>query len=217
MPQDLHREYDIEQPLSSLTMNEAWRASRRRLLAMLAALPAALGTGLAALPDSAAAKKRTDKRKRRRRKRRKRRKKGKGGGGGGGYSPDKQERAFLELINAHRRKHGAGKLRLNDQLGAAAEFHSRDMAKKNYFRHKLSNGDSPEQNIRRHGYTNYSVVGENIAAGQKSARQVFAAWKTSNGHNRNMLDKDFDEIGIGRVKGKKRSKYGWYWTTTFGG
>jgi uncharacterized protein YkwD len=30
-----------------------------------------------------------------------------------------------------------------------------------------------------------------------------------------MLSTDFTEIGIGRAHGKK-SKYGWYWTTTFG-
>ena len=31
-------------------------------------------------------------------------------GGGGGYSPDGEERAFLDLINNYRRKNGAGEL-----------------------------------------------------------------------------------------------------------
>jgi uncharacterized protein YkwD len=89
------------------------------------------------------------------------------------------------------------------------------MARKNYFRHRLNNGDSPEENIERFGYTDWKAVGENIAAGHKSARQVFTAWKKSRDHARNMRSKDFTEIGIGRAY-DKRSKYGWYWTTTFG-
>ena len=164
------------------------RSSRRHLLGRLAALPAALGLGFFMERESVAA---------------------------GGYSPDKQERAFLDLINAYRRKNGAGKLTLQNQLGAAAEHHSQDMANKNYFSHKLANGDSPEENIERFGYTNWSYVGENIAAGYETAKAVMKAWKSSREHDRNMRNKHFTEIGIGRAY-NKNSKYGWYWTTTFG-
>jgi uncharacterized protein YkwD len=89
------------------------------------------------------------------------------------------------------------------------------MAKKNYFSHKLSNGDSPEKNIERFGYTNWSSIGENIAAGHETAKAVMNAWKSSRKHDRNMRNKNFTEIGIGRAY-NKNSKYGWYWTTTFG-
>lgn len=189
------------------------RASRRRLLAMLAALPAALGIALVAAPDVAAKNKKKGKNKKRRKNKKK--KGGGGRGGGGGYSPDSEERAFLDLINDYRARSGAGKLSLNNQLGAAADHHSKDMAKKNYFSHKLSNGDSAEENIRHFGYTNYDVVGENIAAGNETANKVFEQWEKSDDHDKNMRSKNFDEIGIGRAHGKK-SKYGWYWTTTFG-
>ncbi len=196
----------------TIALQSIARASRRRLLALLAALPAALA--LFAAPDAEAKNKRKGKN-RKKNKRRKNNKKKKGGGGGGGYSPDSEERAFLDLINDYRARNGAGKLSLNDQLGAAAEHHSKDMANKNYFSHKLSNGDSAEENIRHFGYTNYDVVGENIAAGNESASKVFEQWKKSNEHDKNMRSEDYDEIGIGRAHGKK-SKYGWYWTTTFG-
>ena len=89
------------------------------------------------------------------------------------------------------------------------------MANKNYFSHKLSNGDSPEKNIKRFGYTNWSYVGENIAAGHETAKAVMDAWKSSPDHDRGMRNKTFTEIGIGRAYDKS-SKYGWYWTTTFG-
>ena len=194
-----------------LTLAAAVRASRRRLLAMLTA-PFALGlAGIIGPEPEAEAKK-----KRKKNKNKKKRKNGKQGKRqNGGYSPDGEERAFLDLINNYRRQNGVGTLSLNDQLGAAADYHSRDMAKKNYFSHTLSNGDSPEENIRRFGYTNYRFVGENIAAGFASADEAFKAWKNSPEHDKNMRGKNFTEIGIGRASGKS-SKYGWYWTTTFG-
>lgn len=179
-------------------------ASRRKLLALLAALPAAVGLALVAEPDSSA-------RKGHRKKRKKRRKKNKGGGG---YAPDSEERAMVDLINDYRRRNGAAPLTLNDQLGAAAERHSQDMARKNYFRHKLSNGISPGENIERHGYR-YRTYGENIAAGQETAAKTFQQWEGSAEHAKIMRSANFEDIGIGRAHADT-SKYTWYWTATFG-
>ena len=180
--------------------------SRRGFLTRLAALPAALGiAGIIAGAGAAEGKKTSKKRNKRGGK-----KKGNGGNGGGGYSPDAEERKFLDLINAYRRQNNAGNLSLQNQLGAAADSHSRDMAKKNYFRHS-NTGKLVEQ----HGYKGWKAIGENIAAGQETAKQVFDDWKKSSGHDKNMRSKDFTEIGIGRAY-NKGSKYGWYWTTTFG-
>jgi uncharacterized protein YkwD len=176
-------------------------ASRRDVLARLASLAVALGLATVVGEDAGGKKKN---------KRRKKRGGKKKGNGGGGYSPDSEERKFLDLINAYRRQNNAGNLSLNNNLGAAADAHSRDMAKRNYFRHS-----NTKQLIERHGYKNWRAYGENIAAGQQTAEQVFKAWKQSAGHDRNMRDKDFTEIGIGRAY-SKGSKYGWYWTTVFG-
>jgi uncharacterized protein YkwD len=196
----------------SVALLDATRSSRRRLLARLAALPAAIGLGFFTEPESAAARK--DRKGKKRKQHGGKKKNGKRGGRGG-YSPDGEERAFLDLINAYRRQHGAGNLSLQDQLGAAADHHSQDMARKNYFSHKLANGDSAEENIERFGYSNWSSVGENIAAGHETAKAVMDAWKSSPDHDRGMRNKNFTEIGIGRAYDKS-SKYGWYWTTTFG-
>jgi uncharacterized protein YkwD len=192
--------------------------TRRRLLARLAALPAALGLAWLREREPAAARKKGGKGKKDNDKKGKNNKRKNGGGdngGGGGYNPDGEERKFLDLINDYRKKNGAGALSLNDQLGAAAEYHSSDMARKNYFKHRLANGDSATENIERHGYRNWQAVGENIAAGYETAAQALAGWKKSASHDKNMRSKDFTEIGIGRAFSKS-SKYGWYWTTTFG-
>ena len=203
---------DHDRTLEGGALSGAARSSRRRLLARLAALPAALGLAFAMERGSAGA---GEDQATRQNLKRQSDKTTSESGGGGDYSPDREERAFLDLINNYRRKKGVGKLSLQNQLGAAAEHHSEDMANKNYFSHKLSNGDSPEENIERFGYTNWSYVGENIAAGYVTAKAVMKAWKSSPEHDRNMRNKNFTEIGIGRAY-DKRSKYGWYWTTTFG-
>jgi uncharacterized protein YkwD len=188
---------------------------RRHILGALAALPAMLGFLLFG-PDAAGAKQGKGQKKGKSKGNGKGKKnRGQKGGGGGGYAPDSEERAFLDLINAYRRQHGAGNLALQNQLGAAAEYHSKDMARKNYFSHKLSNGDSAEENIERHGYTNWTYVGENIAAGFETANRAMDSWKSSPDHDQNMRNKNFTEIGIGRAY-DGNSKYGWYWTTTFG-
>jgi uncharacterized protein YkwD len=192
-------------------------------LVHLAALPAALGSVVFARGGPLAAKRGKNKKgkgKNKKDKNKNRNKTGKGGsgggsGGGGGYSADSEERAFLDLINDYRRRSGAGPLALQDQLGAAADHHSEDMASKNYFSHQLANGDSPEKNIENFGYTSWDFVGENIAAGYEAAGKVMDAWQNSPEHDRNMRNNNFNEIGIGRAY-DPNSKYGWYWTTTFG-
>jgi uncharacterized protein YkwD len=179
--------------------------SRRGFLTRLAALPAALGfASFVAGADDAEGKK--DKKNRKLKKRGGKKK----GNGGGGYNPDSEERKFLDLINDYRRRNGAGNLALQNNLGAAADAHSRDMAKKNYFRHSKTG-----KLVEQHGYKNWRAIGENIAAGQETAQQVFDDWRRSNAHDKNMRSKDFTDIGIGRAH-SKNSKYGWYWTTTFG-
>lgn len=196
-----HQEQEQEAHRIGLNASTAGRSNRRDLLARFIALPAAIGLAVLAR-DTADA--------------RKQRKKGKGGKKGKGNGSGKsQEDAFLDLINGYRRGNGAGTLSRQSQLDAAAQHHSEDMAKNNYFNHRLANGDSAEKNIERFGYTNWRAIGENIAAGDETAKQVFASWKKSADHDKNMRSKDFTEIGIGRAYNKS-AKYGWYWTTTFG-
>ena len=60
-----------------------------------------------------------------------------------------------------------------------------------------------------------SATGENIAAGNSTAEATFDQWVNSDGHCRNMMSSNSDEIGIGyaRVEG---SPYGHYWVQNFG-
>jgi hypothetical protein len=111
---------------------------------------------------------------------------------------------------------GRSALKLSSALTAAAQGHSDDMATRNYFSHTTPEGVTFDQRIREAGYTYSTALGENIAAGYETADSVFAAWKSSSGHNGNMLSSMFVVIGIGLAY-NAQSTYRYYWTTDFGG
>jgi uncharacterized protein YkwD len=133
------------------------------------------------------------------------------------YCMDSEEQAFLGLINDYRAQNGLGPLVAVQTAGAAARYHSMDMATYNYVSHTLYDGTTFMQNMINFGYTKFGgAAGENIAGGYSTASSVFSAWKASSGHNLNMLSANFKAIGIGRAY-SVTSMYKWYWTTDFGG
>jgi uncharacterized protein YkwD len=133
------------------------------------------------------------------------------------YCADAESQEFLRLINSYRKKNGLGALSLSQTLSAAAQHHSNSMANNSYFSHNIvPEGITWSQNVKNHGYRYTTYRGENIAAGISSASGTFAQWKTSPNHNATMLSSKYKAIGIGRAYDAS-SKYGWYWTTDFGG
>ncbi|MEX0785453.1 MAG: CAP domain-containing protein [Dehalococcoidia bacterium] len=130
---------------------------------------------------------------------------------------DAEEQRFLQLINEHRADNGLGPLALSPKLTKAAAWKSEHMAANDYFAHADAGIDrSFSGRIRDCGYTANTWLGENIAAGKETAEDVFDQWRNSSGHNANMLNPNFNAIGIGRAFDDD-STYGWYWTTDFGG
>jgi len=133
-----------------------------------------------------------------------------------GYVPSAEECQFLQLINDYRAANGVGPLALSVTLSEAARYHSEQMAATDYFSHTLPDGTTWDQNIRNHGYTYNTWLGENLAAGNASASNTLLQWQRSAPHNANMLESNFNAIGIGMVA-EPNSSWGYYWTTTFGG
>jgi uncharacterized protein YkwD len=102
----------------------------------------------------------------------------------------------------------------NATLGAAAETHSRAMANNNYFDHKDRDGRTPGDRAELAGYAGQQV-GENIAAGQDTARKVVDGWLASPGHCANLMNPQFRELGAAYAVDPK-SDAGIYWTAMFG-
>jgi uncharacterized protein YkwD len=137
-----------------------------------------------------------------------------------GYSAE--EMAFVNLINDYRASKGLGTLLVSDRISEACDRHNSDMGKYKFFSHYSLHSDwfpynaLPWDRMAMSGYDFYTEKGENIAAGQVTAEQVFNAWKASSGHNANMLGSGYKVIGVSLVV-VPGSPYTYYWTTDFGG
>ena len=102
------------------------------------------------------------------------------------------------------------------QLRASARGHSHDMAMRDYFEHDTPEGVGPMQRAKAQGYPG-RFVGENIAAGQKSPRQVVQAWIDSPGHCLNLMEPRYRHLGVGYYFDDDGDRFGHYWTQNFGG
>ncbi|WP_122206884.1 CAP domain-containing protein [Pseudomonas viridiflava] len=130
---------------------------------------------------------------------------------------------ILEMINVARaapRQCGAQSftattpLTWNATLGTAAQSHSQAMANHNFFDHKDREGRTPGDRAELAGYIGQQV-GENIAAGQDTARKVVDGWLGSPGHCANLMNAGFRELGAAYATDPK-SDAGIYWTAMFG-
>jgi uncharacterized protein YkwD len=106
--------------------------------------------------------------------------------------------AVVCLINVERKRFGLPATHDNAQLDGAAQAHSNDMVRRDYFSHNApgKGGSTPQSRITKAGY-NWSAYGENIAAGYPTALSVMAAWMSDVGHCANILYPVFADIGIG--------------------
>lgn len=98
----------------------------------------------------------------------------------------------------------------NAKLEQAASVHSADMADNNYFNHDSKTNGSPWARFAAAGYS-FSSGGENIAAGQRSIRQVMLSWIESPGHCTGIMSNSYRDIGVS-CKINQASDYKYYWT-----
>lgn len=108
---------------------------------------------------------------------------------------------ILELTNKERIENGLAPLQYNVKLEKAAIAKANDMLEKQYWAHYGPNNETPWQFIIGADY-NYAYAGENLAKGFTDAEKVNTAWMNSETHRKNILDKQFTEIGITIVEGK---------------
>lgn len=123
---------------------------------------------------------------------------------------------LLQVINEARKKGcqcgdtwypSVPPLTWNDVLEKAAQRHSNDMFQNKFFSHVSPDGTKAGVRIDVAGYR-WQTYGENIAMGYGSEKEVVAGWLKSPGHCKNIMNKDFKEMGV--------AKAGSYWTQDFG-
>lgn len=143
-----------------------------------------------------------------------------GGGGGGGDASSGDagdptvnwpsasatlEDEVLTLVN-QRRAAGATcgstvyppttPLSTDARLTHAARSHSYDMVARDFFDHVNPDGATPFQRMTTRGYV-WSNAGENIAQGDTTAAGVMNTWMNSPNHCSNIMNPNFEHIGIG--------------------
>ena len=110
----------------------------------------------------------------------------------------------LELVNAVRDQGrdcgresfaAAPPLTLSPTLTNAASDHASDMARNTTLAHTGSDGSNSGERITRSGYV-WGASGENVAAGQRDADAVVAAWLASPGHCATLMGPYFKEMGV---------------------
>jgi uncharacterized protein YkwD len=129
----------------------------------------------------------------------------------------------LTLVNAARAKSRrcgarafapAPPLRLDAVLTNVAVGHARDMAQRGRMSHEGSDGSEPAERMTRAGYP-WSLVAENVAAGQTNVDEVVATWLESPGHCANIMNAALREMGIA-LAFEAGSPDGTYWVQTLG-
>jgi uncharacterized YkwD family protein len=122
------------------------------------------------------------------------------------------EKAMLDLVNKEREKAGLKPLAADLELVRLARMKSQDMIDKGYFSHTSPTYGSPFDMMKKAGIS-YKVAGENLA-GASTVQQAHTSLMNSDGHRRNILNPNFDHIGIGIIEG---GPYGMMFTQMFTG
>lgn len=117
----------------------------------------------------------------------------------------------LRLVNLERKKVGAAPLKFADDLTASAFVRATELPLK--FSHTRPDGSKCFTAMPKNGG---HVLGENLAGGQTSPQQVVQAWMDSETHRKNMLSKNYTEIGIVYYF-RPNTKYKHYWVQHFRG
>jgi uncharacterized protein YkwD len=106
------------------------------------------------------------------------------------------EGRILASLNAQRAKSSLPPLVYNGQLTRAARAHANDQARKGYFSHTGQDGSQISDRVQRTGYK-YCLIAENLSMGYPSAQGAVQGWMASEGHRRNIMNRNFTDVGIG--------------------
>ncbi|HEY8533886.1 MAG TPA: CAP domain-containing protein [Micromonospora sp.] len=117
----------------------------------------------------------------------------------------------IALVNQERAAAGCPAVTAQPQLTEAARRHSEDQAAHKTLSHTGSDGSTPWERAERLGYD--AAIGENVAAGYRTAEAVMAGWMNSPGHRANILNCAARAIGVGVAAADDGTLY---WTQMFG-
>lgn len=113
----------------------------------------------------------------------------------------------LRLINAARNAAGVPPLVWNEQLAAAAQDHSRDMAQQGALSHVGSDGSQFWERAARAGYVMVTGAQNVLARVDLSAQNTVSQWQQNEANNANLLNPDYQEVGFAFARGSDGTVY----------
>jgi uncharacterized protein YkwD len=141
------------------------------------------------------------------------------------------ETMVFHEVNEERKKRGLKILNSDSKIAEMARLHSLDMANRSYFSHVNPEGEDPTMRAKRHGIETETQrgsiimvgIGENIgmmptgnvegngyvSSSNDVADAMMKGWMNSPGHRANILESDYNVIGVGVAY----NGYGTYYLT----
>lgn len=111
---------------------------------------------------------------------------------------------IFKHTNQFRKSNGKTSLLLKDDLNEIAHKHSSDMASG---RKSIGHGGFQQREaLIRRKLNTIGIIGENVAYGANTAKEVVTLWKNSPDHRKNMLG-NYKYIGIGTASDRKGNIY----------
>lgn len=117
-----------------------------------------------------------------------------------GYAANIPPSDVIRLTNVQRQANGLSALNENSTLDSAALAKGNDMLAKGYWAHFAPDGTSPWSFFLSFGYK-YRYAGENLARDFSDPASAVNAWMNSPSHRENILNPNYQDIGVGVVQG----------------
>jgi len=123
---------------------------------------------------------------------------------------------IFDLTNRDREANNLPRLCYSQQLAAAAQGKADDMAVRGYFAHVNLQGQNMLYWIAKSGGAGFNKTGENLAVNFTDTGILEKAWMASKDHRANILDAEYQNIGIGFADGSYDGHYSRFFTVMFG-
>ena len=103
---------------------------------------------------------------------------------------------IIELTNQKRIENGLTPLSFSSELSVSAQNKAIDLVKRNYWSHETPEGLPFWSFVNQQNY-DWLYLGENLAADFETSEGIVNAWSRSDSHRKNILNENYQDIGVG--------------------
>lgn len=114
------------------------------------------------------------------------------------FSLEEYQKIILKGVNVEREKNNLKPLKIDNHLNKIAIVKAKDMAREKKMSH-TSKKFGVTFNLIKKEKIHFTKAAENIASGHKTPEFVTERWLKSKGHRKNILERDYRFIGIGKA------------------